>query len=642
MKINKIIFKLFLTILLFSSILNYNFSENINVENISYDDSYSYNYFNNILLQYIIVLKDMNTYKLSSFSYLNNSLNIYSNLQNTKKEINYYKSKNITVTATYIINPFYNLSKNINELCNLNYDLETKYNVKEDSNNIITIQKAKITSYQINNTISKIYDNLNEIDKINILKKGNSTLYFNTNDIRKELNRYLKKYNIENNEINEKFNKIKNKINENNSLIVEVSNNNPYLNENITIIIYDLTNKSIPVNVHIGGKIYKKYLKNEINYMPYNFNTEGYYEIYATKKINNKTIISNTIFVKSLKIPTKIVAKSNYTKYINEPINITGIVVDNNNNKITNGKIIVYFNNNSNNPKIYKLNNGEFNIFLKENSSKIVKLNIIYPGNNIYEKSDKNITVEFSKYPIYIILNNINKEIYSGELYNLTGHIYTSHNSLNTQNKTYPINIYLNNTLYKTINVTNNFSTNISFDKSGNYIIYATYNGSNIYKNSKSNILNINVNSKESYLISYISILLIIIIIILFYFAKIRILKTRDDYNGDEGEIIVENLEKKHKEKEDNIIEDISKLEIDEAYKLLFNKLVKEYNLEKNITPRTLLNNIKEKRLDIITDLEYITDVHEKAIYGKQNIKTPIKYIFFEKIEKIIGEINEY
>ncbi|XRO75231.1 hypothetical protein ACO3TA_07615 [Methanocaldococcus sp. 28A] len=577
-----------------------NAQNHINPEELVDDDEFTYKYFNDIIKEFADVLNEM---VFDNPDYFNDSIYVFKKVEKTRTVILIYKSKNIESPSEYIINPFYEFSKELMHLCELNKEL------KDDlaKNTTYSLYNARLRIVEINETINNMETLLDEIDNISILKKGNETLKFNTSDVRKYLELYKKK-----------FSKYGNITITN--LTIDVSNKNPILFENITI--YGIGENGYVI-IHINNEENKTYnltVKNNLFLMKYSFNRTGIYKIYATQ--NGKT--SNIVYVNVSRIPSYMVVDNNYTAYVGEEIKINGKLIDYYGNPIKNTTIF------ANNKIIHVDDNGTFTIVEFSPKSLLKLINLVYKGNEIYKPANKTVDVEFLKYPVKITIYTDKTNVSVNEPLIIYGNV-------EGLNRTSDVCIFVNDNLYKIIKTNGTFKTNIFFNSSGDYVVYAIYRGDEYHEGCKSNIIKIHV--KENSPIIFIILGIVALGLIIGYLYKNKVFK-QSKY--DKEKIVVEVSEenivetKEVNEKDEEIPNDIK-----EAYKFIFNKITSKYNLPKNLTPRELLNIIKEKKPDLYDDLNIITKIHENYVYKGIEINAHLREEFFKRINKILGEINE-
>ncbi|XRP97059.1 hypothetical protein ACO3UB_00660 [Methanocaldococcus sp. 16A] len=590
--------KYYLIIFVVLSLSIANAQNHINPEELEKDDEFTYNYFNDILKEFADVLNEM---VFDNPEYLNDSIDIYKKLEKTREEILIYKSKNIESPSEYIINPFYEFSKELMHLCELNKELEDDLS----KNTTDSLHTATLKIVEIDKTINNMETLLDEIDNISILKKGNETLKFNTLDVRKYLELYKKR-----------FSKYENITITN--LTIDVSNKNPVLFENITI--YGIGENGYVI-IHIDNEENKTYnltVKNHSFLMKYSFNRTGIYKIYATQNGN----MSNIVYVNVSRIPSYIVVDNNYTAYVGEEIKINGKLIDYYGNPIKNTTIFV------NNKIIHVDDNGTFTIVEFSLIPLLKHINLIFKGNEIYKPANKTVNVEFLKYPVKITIYTDKNNISINEPLTIYGNV-------EGLKRTSDICIFVNDNLYKIVKTNGTFKTNISFNSSGDYVIYAFYNGDEYHESCKSNIIKIHV--KENSPIVFIILGIVALGLIIGYLYKNKVSK-QPKY--DEEEIVVKESIVEPKEVEEKNDEEIPN-DIREAYKFIFNKITSRYNLPKNLTPRELLNIIKEKKPDLYDDLKIITKIHENCVYRGIEVNSSLREEFFKRINKILREINE-
>lgn len=86
-------------------ILNPINGNSVNPSLLEQDDSYTHQYFSDILNDYSTIIGQM---VQEDPSYLNNSILVYNKTKLTQQEIIYYQSKNISSPSMLVIGPFYN------------------------------------------------------------------------------------------------------------------------------------------------------------------------------------------------------------------------------------------------------------------------------------------------------------------------------------------------------------------------------------------------------------------------------------------------------------------------------------------------------------------------------------------------------
>ena len=599
------------------TVIPLSYGKAINPDSAEYDDQYTYDYFNSILNN---ISNTMNNLILDdkNGNYLNQSKNIYNNVELTRDEILLYNSKDIYSPSIYFIDSFYELSKNLVKLCILHSELRNNL----ETNTTKSLYHAQINAMEINDTLLSMEYSLDKIDDISILKKGNETLRFNTSNIRDLIKTY-------------RYKKRKNSVTytsiANLSPIVHISNENPILFENVKI--YGIGGGE-NLELHVDNKVYNISLSNNAFSIDYTFDDIGIHKIYATQ--NNKT--SNIIYANVSKIPVDILVDPKFETYINNNIVINGKVIDYYGNYVDG---VIYINNVPG-----KLVNGTFTIFEHSSLASIKNIPVIYAGDRFHSSSNKTIKLIFKKYPTTITIDADKYNATIGEEIQIYGKI----SGLNGGNESSEIYVFVNNNSYP-IHTKDEFSINISLNSSGVYKIYALYNGSDLYSSSKSNTVVINIIKDGINPYNYALIVILIISLSVVYLYKTKYGYGKTDLGGVTQKVDDKSIEKKDKNNRnannnnDDIIENpykqLAKLpsEISKAYSLLFDIIVKKYNLPSDTTPRELLSYIKNRSPNLFNDLKFITDIHEKNSYGNIDITSDEKKKFFEIVNKLTNTL---
>nr|QNO53937.1 hypothetical protein NNHBGCAA_00037 [Methanosarcinales archaeon ANME-1 ERB6] len=110
--------------------------------------------------------------------------------------------------------------------------------------------------------------------------------------------------------------------------------------------------------------------------------------------------------------------------------------------------------------------------------------------------------------------------------------------------------------------------------------------------------------------------------------------KTIENLRIDVAEEEVEKEKERYEEvSEVNILEGV---DLEGAYKLLFDTIVDKYSFKKNLTPRELLETIKKKKEPFTEMLEGVTEIYEKAVYGNIEPMDGEEESYFKRIEEIL------
>ncbi|NQE06781.1 hypothetical protein C5S32_12995 [ANME-1 cluster archaeon GoMg1] len=110
--------------------------------------------------------------------------------------------------------------------------------------------------------------------------------------------------------------------------------------------------------------------------------------------------------------------------------------------------------------------------------------------------------------------------------------------------------------------------------------------------------------------------------------------KTIENLRIDVAEEEVEKEKERYEEvSEVNILEGV---DLEGAYKLLFDTIVDKYSFKKSFTPRELLELIKKKKEPFANMLEGVTEIYEKAVYGNREPMDGEEESYFKGIEEIL------
>ena len=111
--------------------------------------------------------------------------------------------------------------------------------------------------------------------------------------------------------------------------------------------------------------------------------------------------------------------------------------------------------------------------------------------------------------------------------------------------------------------------------------------------------------------------------------------KTIENLRIDVAEEEVEKEKERYEEvSEVNILEGV---DLEGAYKLLFDTIVDKYSFKKSFTPRELLETIKKKKEPFAEMLEEVTEIYEKTVYGNVELMDEERETYFKLIKKILG-----
>jgi hypothetical protein len=107
-------------------------------------------------------------------------------------------------------------------------------------------------------------------------------------------------------------------------------------------------------------------------------------------------------------------------------------------------------------------------------------------------------------------------------------------------------------------------------------------------------------------------------------------------------EVAVEEVEEEKEQYEEvsevNILEGV---DLEEAYKLLFDTIVSRYGLKRSVTPRELLEITKVKKEPFAEMLEAVTELYEKTVYGNVELTVEEKESCFKRIKEILNTFKK-
>ncbi|CAF29921.1 hypothetical protein [Methanococcus maripaludis] len=606
---SKILFIVFIISFLSFSVVT---AESMNLEDLKSDDTYVYSYFNAILDDYDTTINDMIQ---NNISYVNESKLLFEKTAYLNSEISIYEEYGMNTPAKTVITPFYNFSKNLEDLSGLCQEFNKNIELNTSSSKYF----SKIIGSNIIEKINLMKSNLQDINDLSELKKDEKTLTFDTSNIEKSLD-YLEL----------KFTKhIENigNVTPSSNLTVLISPENPLIYENTTIYGTGLTGNGKIVITGPENITENIVLKNNHYSTDYSFNKSGIY----TLKLTQYGRESEAIEVNISKIPTKIISENYFEFLVLKENNILGKVIDFYGNPITSGEI--FFEN-----KTLNLKNGTFTIYTYSDYEKMNNCTLKFVETEKYLSSEKNIEINFSKPILNIQIYSEIGKIDKNEPLMITG-TFEKVQDLN-------LNLWVDNTSLENFNSNGTFKKEILFERPGNYEVFVTFDGNDYYDLSKSNVLMINVTDKDNDLnLLATSIykavevnwkILILIIAILAFGIKfsdiLNIFKNKTQETASKPEF---NNSLPERSEKSTVVEKTVVLE----YQELYNKIMKKYNINVEFTPNELLKYLKKINPKIYYDLKIITKIHEKAVYGKEKLDNNTLKQFHDLIKRVLENL---
>ncbi|ABO35619.1 conserved hypothetical protein [Methanococcus maripaludis C5] len=583
---------------------------NITDEQFESDDTYIYTYFNNFLMDYTNSIDKM---IVDDITYINDSEFLYEKINYMAKEVITYEYNSINSPAGDVIDPYYSFSKDLNELSILNKE----FNEQLENNTLNSKYSAKITVVKILSKIGTMRSTLDTIDNITTLQIDNRILTFDTSEVRKSLDYYELKI-LKKAELLEDL-----KPNEN--LTLFISPEVPIIYEDTLIYgtgkngnakIVIIGPENIVYNITINEN---NYLKNHV------FEKPGIYRLYAVQDGKRSEVVIANVS----KIPTQIIMEGHYMIDIFQNKSIGGTVVDFHENPVDSGHIV--FEN-----ETLELTNGMFkkNIYSEVVSSE--KYIIKFLETEKYLPSEKIIEVIFSKKPVAIRIYSETPETKINSPITIFGEYYGLDDSLE-------LKLWLNGKLNSTFKSDSTFEKELVFDKSGTYEIYVTYDGNEQYSFSKSNTIKIKVTEKSMPLISntkkpFILLFLVIIGLIIAIYKKMKKNEKVDLKELSSEKETCLTFEDSETPYTDTLEIPTSKIEtsISSKYMELYNKIISKYEIRSKLTPRELLNYIKENNYPLYDELKFITEIHEKHNYEKSKIDRNTEKGYYKSVDNLL------
>lgn len=490
-------------------------------------------------------------------------------------EAEFYEAKSVKSNASIAVKPFLLLSEAIFKL----NDSQEKF--LRSLPNPAAYQDARDALASMIAAIEQIEMAINQIEEIEFW----NGLKFDTSEIREDLIR-AKRLVSYYESLLEKF--------EVEGIFVSVSKDKPFIYEQIAIYVHAV--KVEPRNLFIDGKAYE--VKRVFLHR---FDELGMHKIWAEGLKDGEVVRSNVVYVEVIKIPTKI---NLFWKnaYINEEVKLKGLLLDYYGNPID-AEILLEFDGNS---KKIETKNGSFELPLRKEKEGYLNVSAFYKGNETYESSKAEASIFFSRFPVYIKIDADKDDVEINEPVNFLGSISIDAN----------VSVFVNSEKKMDLDASRNFNFSLSFDKAGEYIVFVYFPGNDTYKPSESNRVKIVVKEPK--------IPIIFILIAAALFSSLGSLMLRKELKKDKKFEEAKVLKEEKKEREE-IPKDVSK-----AYEVLFRNLAKKYGLSLALTPRELLEFLKNE--PFYEKLKKITEMHEMYAYAGREID---KEAYFRMIEEI-------
>ena len=537
---------------------------------------------------------------------VNLSVSLEHKVKLTEEESRFYAARGVKSNVSIVVKPFISLSSGIKRLTQFqSIFLDNTKLLFENKSNYSTYLNARAALINMKLAADEINNSINEIEQIELWNET-SKLYFDVSELKSKLKDVygLIAY----------YEGLLTRF-EREGLIVVVSDDHPFLYQEITIYVY--AKNVTPTSLFIDDIEYK--LKNST--MKHSFEELGEHIIYAEGISDGKIVKSNVVKVYVSKIPTYIVLSSKSAAFLNENVEVTGFISDYYGSPIE-ANVTVRIDGKESELTTH---NGFLSFNVTKSSEGLLNISAFYAGNETYESSNASISIFFSRFLISLYIEADKTRVNANETVNFTGKINV--------NYPIPIRVFVNSTDVKTLNATKEFNFTLNFSNPGTYVVFAYFPGDSLHKPAESNKIEILVESGfGNYLYYFLLVIVVVVIFLTSVYAKSR-------RKGVESKTeLAEELRKEVKERVEKVEEIAKELKlpesVEDAYKVLFSTLVGRYNLKKSLTPRELLKVLKNE--SFAEKLKVVTNLHEKAVYGKIELKDEEKEVYFRLITEML------
>ncbi|MBO8183030.1 MAG: Ig-like domain repeat protein [Archaeoglobus sp.] len=548
--------------------------------------------------------EDKNTPKLG--------ISLNSRLKLIEGEIRFYEYRGVKTNASWVVEPFVTLSDGIRKLSHFQsvfMDSIEELNLNENDSLAYTNARTAVLNMKL--AADELNDSITEIDRMK-LKNETSYLHFRTEKLKSLLENVYDLIDHYEDQLSE-F-----ETNETGqSFIVTISDKNPILYQEVKIYIY--AKNVTPLSLFIDEKEYT--LKG--NTVKYRFEETGEHRIYASGLADGRTVKSNVLYVHVTKIPTYIILSSESAAYLNEDVEVEGFLLDYYGNPVQ-GAVDVKIDGNSTRLSV----KGFFSFNVTKAREGFLNVSALYSGNETHEGCNASISIFFSRFLVSLVIQPDKKQVNANEAVNFKGYIDVPYNTT--------IQIFVNSSVVKELNVSQNFNFTLFFKSYGTYNVYAYFQGNELYKPAKSNTAKIVISGTHNYWI--LAILSGLVVISTLYFSKRK--RQVEKVKSDASNIHPRDVELEKVEKKVNI-QEVSKSPSD-AYNDLFieivNKYKNKYKLSKSTTPRELLKLLKKE--SFAEKLKIVTELHEKNVYGGVKLSDKELEIYIKLIAELLRQMR--
>jgi hypothetical protein len=500
-------------------------------------------------------------------------------LKEIQLEALYYRNRGVNTRVMEVIPPFYDFSRNLEELAEL----------------VLRFQKERNSTALaagIRRTVEVMNRDLEAIDSMRLMN-GTKVLSFTskTAGLRSYLATVIKM--TGSTEVRpSKFE-------------IYVSNMNPVLYDNVTIYGSTPLNGSVKIVIARNNSLVILPTSPEKGMFSvvYSFGELGNYSVYAIQGDNR----SNTIEVRVRKIPSLFLMNGVFSGLMGSTLNVSGQLLDYYGKALGNREISI------GNTTLLTDAEGRFCMNYTSSSPETVQLTVSFRGDEVHSAASKTVSLVFTKYPTSITLSGP-PQGYVGRKVRFTGNI--------TPPLSAQLTVYLNGIPYTNVtSVDGGFSFSLKPNETGKLEVYVKFPGNDMHTSAVSNVVVLSVVKPASRTPRYAVMLLILVLL-----ASIFVYTRR----GGETEARKDKTElpKPSTGKE-------TVLKLPEGIPELYAFLRKKLGVDENLTPREALAIFRNT--EIYEDMKRITELHEKLVYGSMPLTGEEEREIRERARKVLG-----
>ena len=557
-------------------------------------DEFLYEYFSHTLKKFAYSLEY--TYEGNDYG-LTLAENTRDDLLRIMREGRVYQERGIHARVFDVLPPFYNFSVELITLDRLLLN-------SQESNDSFALATGII------GTIEQMRKPLEEIKSIE-LYNGTKVLKFDTGKVEKYLNDIQRMAEAT-------LNQAKSNHTGLTPLSLYVTNREPIVNQTVTFFGTAPANGSVEMIIRNNSSEMDFILPVSRNFftMSYRFERPGKYFVRAVQG----NLSTEWVGINVRKVPTYFIILSPTSAVINTTLEFRAALVDYYSKPLPNREITI------NGTPFITDPNGTVSLNITGPKEESLALTLEFKGDELHGGAVKRVTIEFTRIPTSITITGPGT-VEVGRAFEVKGYTTPAINST--------LEVYVNDELYALVNSSEGtFSLNITYDRPETIKVYALFKGTGLYLPSKSNVLLVSVMPAESNPWRYLMALLIVIGL-LAYHQRGRLIRKpekRSQFRTPDG---METRGKvKGKAIEIEIPEDAGK-----AYSLVRELLSKRTGIPKHLTPRETLEKMRD--WEGYGNLKTLTLLHEKSVYGKEELNEDELRAFRKAVEEVITLLGE-